>query len=215
MSKPFKMKGWSGNQNPSPVQKDFSQVVGDFKAVAKDLSQKLKDIGSGEMARKIKSDIQGLKKEIDQKLGKKKVKESTGAAVPTGTEIDVPGASTDYKSGAEAPPPEMPYAETPTAPKAIPVIGQSPGDLVEEWTPGTGDDPWLYKKTEDGYQTKKGPHGKEIDITDPKSAAYQAIEEKIFKIESDYEEDTETEVTKRVGGPKTFPIDTSRGGFAN
>ena len=191
---PFKMKGWSGNQNPSPVKKDWKEAVQEFKDVAQDLSQHLKDIGSGKMARKIKSDIQGLQKEISQKLGKKEVKESTGAAVTTGdTEINVEGASTDYMSGAEAPPPELPTTT-------------DPEDLVETnpWTSGSGSDPWQYRKTDKGYQAKKGDDGKEVDVTDPKSAAYQSIEKKIFKIESDYEEEIEKDYEEEFDATEEF-----------
>ena len=54
MSKPFKMKGWSGHQNPSPVRKDWKEAVEDFKKVKKDLESKIQAIGSGDMAKKIK-----------------------------------------------------------------------------------------------------------------------------------------------------------------
>jgi hypothetical protein len=144
----FKMKGWSGYQKPSPARKDWKDVVQDFKAVKEDLESKIKDIGSGKMGKKIKSDLQGLQKEISKKLGKKE-------------EV------TDIE---------------PVEIEPVEVSVVDPGDLVETnpWTSGSGDDPWEYKKIDGGYQTRKGPNGDIINVTDPKSKAYQAIGEKIF-----------------------------------
>jgi len=51
-------------------------------------------------------------------------------------------------------------------------------------------DPWAYKKTEFGYQTKdtrKGDDAKIIDVTDKSSEAYKSISEKVFDIKVDQE----------------------------
>jgi len=155
MSNPFKMKGWSGYQKPSPARKDWKDVVQDFKAVKEDLESKMKDIGSGKMGKKIKSDLQGLQKEISKKLGKKE-------------EV----MSEDIVSN-----------ENIASEKSSSVV--DPGDLVETnpWTSGKGNDPWEYRKTDKGYQTRKGKQGRIIDVTDPTTDAYQKIGEKIFDVE--------------------------------
>jgi gas vesicle protein len=184
MSKPFKMKGWSGHQNPSPVRKDWKQVVQDFKAVKEDLGSKIKDIGSGDMAKKIKEDLQGLQKEIGQKLGKRK--------------------GTDWSESGEL---AKEIKDTSEIPKVESTVPTDPGDLVENpWTSGLGSDPWQYRKTDKGYQTKKGESGTPIDVTDPKSEAYKKIGEKIFDIESEavdqpiVESVTEKEVVQNFSG---------------
>jgi len=81
---PFKMKGSPMQKNfgiVSPVKKDgapsgnvktFKQVVGDFREVGKDLSNKMRFIKSGGLAKKIKKDFQTLGKELG--LNKKQVK---------------------------------------------------------------------------------------------------------------------------------------------
>ena len=192
MSKPFKMKGWSGHQNPSPVRKDWKEAVEDFKKVKKDLESKIQAIGSGDMAKKIKEDLQGLQKEISQKLGKKTKADSRDVSTDQLAK-EIKDTSDLTKEQKES----LGLLESTVAPK--------PGDLVETnpWTSGTGDDPWEYRKTDKGYQTRdtrKGKNAPEIDVTDPKSEAYQKIGEKIFDIESDIESDYEIpEWIKKAG----------------
>ena len=183
----FKMKGWGGYQS-SPVKKG----LGDTK-LGKDLSKVGKKI-KGEVDKHrdlLKADIKKLK----SKLGfKEKEKERTGAAVPKGEEIDIKASG-----------PHSYSLEAPTVP-------QDPRDLVkvddnipnvEGFVPGTGDDPWEYKKIDGGYQTRKGPNGDIINVTDPKSKAYQAIGEKIFDIEP--VEIEPVEVTEQPKRKKSSP----------
>ena len=184
----FKMKGWGGYQKPSPARKDWKGVVQDFRAVGKDISKKIKSVKSGEAGKKIKEDIKKLKKELGFK---EKEKERTDTL--TKEIID----QSDRK--------KEPQGEVSTVP-------QDPRDLVkvkaeipnvEGFVPGTGDDPWEYKKIDGGYQTRKGPNGDIINITDPKSKAYQAIGEKIFDIEP--VEIEPVEVTKQPKRKKSSP----------
>lgn len=172
----FKMKGWDGYQS-SPVKKG----LGDTKLV-KDLKEAGKQI-KGEVDKHrdlLKADIKKLK----SKLGfKEKEKERTDTL--TKEIIDQSDRSPEG---------------------TVSTVPQDPGDLVkvddkipnvEGFVPGTGGDPWEYKKIDGGYQTRKGPNGDIINVTDPTSDVYRKIGEKIFDIEGDYEEEIDRDYSQK------------------
>ena len=51
-----------------------------------------------------------------------------------------------------------------------------------EWVQDKHKSDWWYRKTDKGYQTKKGEDGRVIDVFDEKSQVYQSISEKVFDI---------------------------------
>lgn len=51
-----------------------------------------------------------------------------------------------------------------------------------EWVQDKYKSDWWYRKTDKGYQTKKGEDGRVIDVFDEKSKAYKSISEKVFDI---------------------------------
>ena len=178
----FKMKGWGGYQKPSPMQegpasgsstktaktgkKSWSEVKQDFREAGKQIKE---DFGKdGKVYKEIKADI----KKLRSKLGfKEKEEERTDTLTK-----EITDQSDRSPEG------------------TVSTVPQDPGDLekvddeipnVEGFVPGTGDDPWEYKKIDGGYQTRKGPNGDIINVTDPTSDAYRKIGEKIFDVEQE------------------------------
>jgi len=166
----FKMKGWGGYQG-SPVKKGLGdlKLVKDLKEAGKQIKE---DFGKGgKVYKEIKEDVKKLKNKLGFKEKGSEKRKSDISTVEDGENNDA-NVSDLVKVGGN-----------------VPVIG-------DDWKSGTGDDPWEYKKIDGGYQTRKGPNGDIINITDPKSKAYQAIGEKIFDTEPEtYGGNTDLEST--------------------
>ena len=157
----FKMKRWSGYQS-SPVKKGLGdlKLVKDLKEAGKQIKE---DFGKGgKVYKEIKEDVKKLKNKLGFKeKGSEKGESDVNTSAPNVSDlVEVKGTT-------------------------VGVDDKIPN--VEGFVPGTGDDPWEYKKIDGGYQTRKGPNGDIINVTDPTRKEYQAIEKKIFDIESDLE----------------------------
>tara|TARA_R110002073_G_scaffold54090_1_gene139409 strand:+ start:1151 stop:1894 length:744 start_codon:yes stop_codon:yes gene_type:complete len=187
MSTPFKMKGWSGYQKPSALKQDglFERVTGkkfeDTKLGKTQIGQDIteagrqikKDFGKGgKVYAEIKSDIDKLKKELG--LKSKDIEDN----------IEDSNDNNTSESGSDSDSDVVVLSSSSSTNAKGTIV--KPNDKIPDvdgFVSGSGSDPWKYKKIDGGYQTKKGPNGDTITITDPNSEAYKKIGEKIFDVD--------------------------------
>jgi len=162
----------------SPLNKKglFERVVGkkfkDTKIGKTKVGQDITKAG-----KKIKGEVDKHRDELKDDI--KELKKKLGLTKEEEERTDI--ITKEIKDQSDRPPgPESTAAQDPA--DIIKVKDKTP-DIGDDWTSGKGDDPWEYKKIDGGYQTRKGPNGNIVNVTDPKSKAYQAIGEKIFDIE--------------------------------
>ena len=192
MSTPFKMKGWSGSpirQNPKPnlraslqnIQKSISNTLkGVGTNIRKHVKPQSKSSGFGlTSAEKAQAKKHGMSQyqwktdrnksgtranryARDNKLGKYAIEEEV-----------VNDFGGQYGDG-----------DSKSVEDIVSTVESDPNVNVikgyeSDWVTRKGD-PWSYKKTDKGYQTKKGEDGTVIDVFNKNSTAYQSIAEKVF-----------------------------------
>jgi hypothetical protein len=197
MSTPFKMKGWSGYQKSSPLEKGlFEKVVGkkfkDTKLGKTKIGQDITEAGKqikedfgkdGKVYKEIGEDVKKLKSKLGlkEKKGKESEEDESNINIDTPDAKDINIDATDL----------------------VKVNDEIPD--VEGFVSGSGSDPWEYKKIDGGYQTRKGPNGDIITITDPNSEAYKKIGEKIFDVDPVDPVKTEKIDVKEINTDKLKP----------
>jgi len=160
----------------------------------------------------LKSDIQKVKTKLQIGRGKGVSKEEWEKGIPW-----------DWLAEESAP-------ESVITPKKNDKVTVGSPSSEEGWTTRKGD-PWSYKETKTGYQTRKGTDGTIINVTDKKSDAYKAIstnvfnqqesipehlqapeeENKIDEIMEDYNEQFQEQKTTPLGGDPKYKYNPDRG----
>ena len=199
MSRPFKMKGWSGYQKPSAIRQEIKtdHLTESLKKAQEKISNIFKGLsvrptigtGPGQVTQEQYTETYGKKpsglgltnkeKEAAKKFGmsewqwKRDVNKSGTRTNRYAKDKKIGKYAVEETSDETTPP--VTTTDEQTTDETVNVVSTDEGS----WVTRKGD-PWLYKKTDKGYQTRKGEDGTIIDVVDKNTTAYQSIASKVF-----------------------------------
>jgi len=205
MSKPFKMKGWSGYQKPSAIRQEIKtdHLTESLKKAQEKISNIFKGLGvrptigtgPGQVTQEQYTETYGEKlsglgltnkeKEAAKKFGmsewqwKRDVNKS-GTRVNRYAKDKKIGKYAVEETSDETTPPVTTTDKTITDETKTDETKTDVGSADEGGWVTRKNDPWSYRKTDKGYQTKKGEDGTIIDVVDKNTTAYQSIASKVF-----------------------------------
>ena len=193
----FKMKGWSGSQKTSPIRQPKNLQQG-LENIQKFISNTVEGIKP--QSKSSGFGLTDLEKAQAKKLGISEYQYKTGTGISSSTRHKKRMLEKKHKLGKYALPDDPLTKEIldPSDNQALTKYGPTQQQEVsddattpteEDWITREGD-PWSYRKTDKGYQTRKGD-GTVIDVFNKNSKLYRDIAEKVFDIENTaYESET-------------------------